>query len=237
MAGLNYRYLPIRRFYTMVYRQTEQTQTKKAGTRARILKEARLLVADGGFAAASVAQVAKKSGIATGTIYRHFPSKAELVAEVFRHATEHELLAVTQASQIKASSLQRLQKAVETFAIRALQAPRLAYALIAEPVDPIVERERLSYRFAYAEAFEDVINDGIRSGEFVAQNASISAAGLVGLLTEALVGPLAPHKEHVADQSGVINTLSTQDKDALLSEITHLALRAVGSTITVEIRD
>ena len=52
----------------MVYRQTEQTQSKKAGTRARILKEARLLVADGGFAAASVAQVAKKSGIAIGTM-------------------------------------------------------------------------------------------------------------------------------------------------------------------------
>lgn len=213
----------------MVYRQTELTQSKKAGTRARILKEARLLVSEGGFSAAAVAMVAKKSGIATGTIYRHFPSKAELVAEVFKHATEHELEAVTQASQIDAPAKERLKKAIETFAIRALQAPRLAYALIAEPVDPIVERERLSYRFAYAEAFEDLISDGIRAEEFLPQNATIAAAGLVGLLTEALVGPLAPHADTFDHQVGERESLSVHDKEILLKEISQLALRAVGS--------
>lgn len=214
----------------MAYRQTEHTQAKKAGTRARILKEARLLVAEGGFAAAAVAPVAHKSGIATGTIYRHFPSKAELVAEVFRHATEHELNAVTRASQIDASASERLQRAVETFAIRALQAPRLAYALIAEPVDPLVEKERLSYRFAYAEAFEDLINDGMAEGEFVRQSASISAAALVGMLSEALVGPLAPQsavQEHVQGRA----SSEVGQNDTLLTEIKALALRAVGSDI------
>jgi AcrR family transcriptional regulator len=215
----------------MVYRQTEHTQSKKAGTRARILKEARLLVAEGGFSAAAVAAVAKRSGIATGTIYRHFPSKADLVAEVFKHATEHELEAVTHASQIKASAKDRLQKAIETFAIRALQAPRLAYALIAEPVDPIVERERLSYRFAYAEAFEDLISDGIEAGEFVPQNPGTSAAALVGLLTEALVGPLAPHTDTFDEQLGEGEALGSQDNSALLLDITRLALRAVGSKV------
>ena len=215
----------------MAYRQTEHTQSKKAGTRARILKEARLLVTEGGFSAAAVAMVAQKSGIATGTIYRHFPSKAELVAEVFKHATEYELEAVTQASQIDAKAADRLKQAIETFAIRALKAPRLAYALIAEPVDPIVERERLSYRFAYAEAFEDLINDGISAGEFVPQNAGTSAAALVGLLTEALVGPLAPHADTFEGQLGERESLSVQEKNALLSDITQLALRAVGSKL------
>jgi len=213
----------------MAYRQTENTQSKKAGTRARILKEARLLVAEGGFSVMAVAMVAKKSGIATGTIYRHFPSKAELVAEVFRHATGHELEAVTQASQIEGTASERLKQAIETFAIRALQAPKLAYALIAEPVDPIVERERLSYRFAYAEAFEDLINDGINAKEFVSQNASISAAALVGLLTEALVGPLAPHADAFDEKLAERESLSIHDKEVLLAEIIQLALRAVGS--------
>ena len=212
----------------MAYRQTEHTQAKKAGTRARILKEARLLVAQGGFAAAAVAPVAQKSGIATGTIYRHFPSKAELVAEVFRHATEHELHAVTLASQIEASASERLKRAIETFAIRAMQAPRLAYALIAEPVDPLVEKERLSYRFAYAEAFEDLISDGMVAGEFVPQNPATTAASLVGMLSEALVGPLSPHGTQ--DEDGELHTeVDTQGKEKLLTEIVALALRAVGS--------
>jgi len=214
----------------MAYRQTEQTQAKKAGTRARILKEARLLVTQGGFAAAAVAPVAQKSGIATGTIYRHFPSKAELVAEVFRHATEHELNAVTLASQIDASAAERLKRAVETFAIRALQAPRLAYALIAEPVDPLVEKERLTYRFAYAEAFEDLINDGMDAGEFVQQNPSITAASLVGMLSEALVGPLSPHAA-IDDHMEERERLDSHTKDTLLTEIIALALRAVGAKL------
>jgi len=215
----------------MAYRATEHTQAKKAGTRERILKEARLLVSEGGFTAAAVAQVASRSDIATGTIYRHFPSKAELVAEVFRHATEHELAAVTKASQQSGDCTTRLLSAVETFADRALRAPRLAYALIAEPVDPLVEKERLSYRFAYAEAFEDLINEGIASDEFVPQRASISAAALVGMLSEALVGPLAPQIESYEEQINQREALSLEDRQSLIENIKALALRSVAGTL------
>jgi AcrR family transcriptional regulator len=87
----------------LAYRETEHTLAKKADTRLRLLKAARRLVQQGGFAAASAASaasasaVAKESGVASGTIYRHFPNKSELVAEVFRYATEREVAAVAQA--------------------------------------------------------------------------------------------------------------------------------------------
>jgi len=215
----------------MAYRPTEHTQTKKAGTRERILKEARILVAEGGFGAAAVAQVARRSDVATGTIYRHFPSKAELVAEVFRHATEFELAAVTGVILQRGPCRDRLLQAVETFADRALRAPRLAYALIAEPVDPLVEKERLSYRFAYAEAFEDLINEAMANGEFVPQNAAISAAALVGMLSESLVGPLAPQIESYDEQISQREALTEEEKNALLSNIKALALRSVAGIL------
>jgi AcrR family transcriptional regulator len=44
--------------------------------------------------------MAKESAVASGTIYRHFPNKPELVAEVFRYATEREVAAVAQACAI-----------------------------------------------------------------------------------------------------------------------------------------
>jgi len=215
----------------MAYRATEHTKAKKAGTRNRILKESRLLVAEGGFQAVAVAEVAKRSDIATGTIYRHFPSKGELVAEVFRHSTEHELEAVTQASQQSGDCKDRLMLAIETFADRALQSPRLAYALIAEPVDPLVEKERLSYRLAYAEAFEDVINEGVSNGEFVVQNSTITAASLVGILSEALVGPLAPQLESYEEQVGQREALTEEEKQTLIREIKALALRSVAGRV------
>ena len=215
----------------MAYRPTEHTQSKKAGTRQRILKEARSLVAQGGFAAAAVAQVARRSDIATGTIYRHFPSKAELVAEVFCHASQFELEAVTQATLQQGSYKARLLQAVETFADRALRAPRLAYALIAEPVDPLVEKERLTYRFAYAEAFEDLINEAIEAGEFVPQDASVSAAALVGMLSESLVGPLAPQIESYDEQITQREALTEKEKRALIDSLKALALRSVAGIV------
>lgn len=212
----------------MAYQATENTRAKKTGTRNRILKEARLLVSQGGFGAASIVEVARCSGIATGTIYRHFPSKAELVAEIFRHATEHELHEVMLAARIEAPASERMRRAVLTFAQRALLGPRLAYALIAEPVDPLVERERLSYRFAYAEHFEDLIQDGIDAGEFVPQNVAISAAALVGMLAEALVGPLAPYANRQDEAVLERQAMTDKQRDALLDEIVALSLRAVG---------
>src|SRR5690554_2154763 len=71
----------------VAYRETDHTREKKAHTRQRLLSAARDIVAAEGFAAATAAAVAARSGVAAGTIYRHFPSKPELVAEVFRYAT------------------------------------------------------------------------------------------------------------------------------------------------------
>jgi AcrR family transcriptional regulator len=158
--------------------------------------------------------VAKESGVASGTIYRHFPNKSELVAEVFRYATEREVAAVAQACDCGETAADKLTAAVETFAQRALLGRTLAYALIAEPVDPRVEQERLRYRFAYAEIFEDVIALGIQRGEFVAQNCQITAAALVGMLAESLVGPLKKEHKH--------------EHDDLIHSLTALVLRAVG---------
>jgi len=206
----------------LAYRETKHTLAKKADTRLRLLKAARRLVQKGGFAAASASAVAKESGVASGTIYRHFPNKSELVAEVFRYATEREVAAVAQACDEQdiesgKTAADKLTAAVETFAKRALLGKTLAYGLIAEPVDPRVEQERLRYRFAYAEIFEDVIDLGIQRGEFVAQNCQITAAALVGILAESLVGPLNPslNKNH--------------DHDDLIRSLTALVLRAVGS--------
>jgi AcrR family transcriptional regulator len=203
----------------LAYRETKHTLAKKADTRLRLLKAARRLVQQGGFAAASASAVAKESGVAAGTIYRHFPNKSELVAEVFRYATEREVAAVAQACDAQdvdcgKTAADKLTAAVETFAQRALLGRTLAYALIAEPVDPRVEQERLRYRFAYAEIFEDVIALGIQRGEFVAQNCQITAAALVGMLAESLVGPLKKEHEH--------------EHDDLIHSLTALVLRAVG---------
>src|SRR3954451_13211893 len=65
-------------------------EERRLGARRRIVAAALEIVAEEGYAEASMAAVARRAGVATGSIYRHFPSKGELLAEVFRDAAERE---------------------------------------------------------------------------------------------------------------------------------------------------
>ena len=178
----------------MAYRQTERTRARAAGVRERIVAAAVEQLGDGGYQSATVAAVAARAGVATGSVYRHFPSKADLLAEVFRRAAQREVDAVTAAASGAGHGAgARIAAAVEVFVRRALAAPRRAYALLAEPVDPAVERERLTFRRAYADVFAGALRDGVAAGELEPLDVDLVAAACVGALGEALLGPLAHH--------------------------------------------
>jgi AcrR family transcriptional regulator len=177
---------------TMPYRPTEKTEAHRLATRERIVAAALDRVARGGYASAGIQAVAGEAGVAVGTVYRHFPSKGDLFAEVFRRASQRELDVVVEVSGPDGRpAAERVAAAVEAFCRRALAGPVLAYALIAEPVDPAVESERLRFRIGYRDAFARVLEDGVRSGELRAHDSRTVAAALVGALAESLVGPLS----------------------------------------------
>ena len=178
----------------MAYRPTKRTEARKAEARERIVAAARELIAHGGFAEARVAAVADRAGVATGTVYRHFDSKAELFAEVFRRVSQGEVDALVEAARngTQRPAAVRIADGLESFARRAFRAPRLAFALIAEPVDPLIEVERLAFRRAYRNGVAAVIAEGVAAGELPRQDPQLSAAALVGGAAESLVGPLSP---------------------------------------------
>lgn len=176
------------------------------GTRERLVYAARKLLEDGGYGAASVQAIAARTGVATGALYRHFPSKAELFVEVFRDAAKRDLAAMHEAASA-GGCVERLEAAVATFARRALQNRRLAWALVYEPVDPLVDAERLVYRREYCRHMAALLRAGIAAGEIPDQNAELSAAALVGGIAEALVGPLSPIAGTMASDKDIIATL------------------------------
>lgn len=206
----------------MVYRQTDSATKRLADKRARILAAARDLVADGGWSAAQVDHVAAKAGVATGTVYRHWSSKAELCAEIVATVSAREVGIVKAVADADGSPVEKLDAAIRTFAARALRGRRLAYALIAEPVDPEVETVRLDYRAQLARCLERILREGIMRGAFPRLDPAVAAACIVGAFMEALVGPLAPAK----------GTGTRADRH-LIDQITQFCLRAsVGVTET-----
>jgi AcrR family transcriptional regulator len=192
----------------VAYRPTERTEARLAAVRERIVAAALALVADGGYRDAQVAAVAARAGVATGTVYRHFPSKADLLTEVFRRASQREVDAVAAAAAGPGPAPSRLAAAVETFARRALRGRRLAWALIAEPVDSAVEAERLAFRRAYRDEFAALLAEGIAAGELPAQDTQVAAAALVGAIGEAIVGPTAPDAARRDDEAIVVSLVT-----------------------------
>lgn len=198
----------------MAYRRTAAVQARLDASRELIVRAAITLLTEHGYAGCSVAAVAGRAGVATGTVYRHFPSKADLVTEVFRVAAGREVSAVAAAVQRPGDVLERITAVIETFAGRAFKSPRLAYALLAEPVDPAVDAERLVFRRAYYDLCAATVADGVARGVLPPQNPDVTAAALVGAIAEALVGPLAA---------------GTPAPDTIPSLITF-AVRAVGGS-------
>jgi AcrR family transcriptional regulator len=182
------------------------------GTRERLLTAARELIEEGGYGAASVIAIAERTGVAAGTLYRHFASKEQLFVEVFRSVCAREERAMRAAAAgmpESAPAVERLETVLASFADRALRNPRLAWALIAEPVDPRVDAERLAYRGRYAALIAEGLRAGIVAGELPEQNVALTAAALVGGCGEALVGPLSPLAAGGPEATEIIASLKT----------------------------
>src|SRR5881227_2247703 len=156
----------------MPYRATQRTEQRRRATREAILGAAIDQLAEGGYASATVESVARRAGIATGTVYRHFHSKSHLFAEVFKRASQRELDVFAKATgNGDRAARDRIAAGVEAFARRALAEPTRAFALLAEPVDPAVEAERLIFRRAYRDLFAATIEQGVANSELPPQDA------------------------------------------------------------------
>ncbi|MFV2120617.1 TetR/AcrR family transcriptional regulator, partial [Streptomyces sp. Act-28] len=59
--------------------------TRRQATRTRLYEAAVTLIAEQGFSATTVDEIAERAGVAKGTVYYNFKSKTELFEELLRH--------------------------------------------------------------------------------------------------------------------------------------------------------
>jgi AcrR family transcriptional regulator len=201
----------------MPYRRTENVVRRLAEREQAILAAATAMAGEGGMGAVQIAAVAGRAGIAAGTVYRYFPSKTDLVAELVAVVAEREIGAMRAAADAAPGPLSALAAAIVTFAARALAERRLAWAVIAEPVDADIDAVRLDFRQSLAAELATRIRVAILGGHLPDQDADVAAPAIVGALMEGLLGPLAPM--HDDDAAGSREAVQTA---------TLLALRALG---------
>ena len=168
-------------------------------------------------AAVQIAPIAVRANVAAGTVYRYFPSKADLISELIADVSRDELAAIRRAADAAPGPSSALAAAVTTVAVHVLSQRKLAWGILAEPVDVDVTASRLASRREIAGEIAARIEAAVRAGHLPAQDTALAATALLGALHEALVGPLAP--ENLDDPAKLRDAVQT---------VTLLALRAVG---------
>ena len=179
------------------------------------MRAAHALIARGGYREAQVAAVAAGAGVATGTVYRHFPSKADLFAEVFRRASQREVDARAPPPRPPAGP----RAGASPPPSRPSPAARCAAG--AWPgrcwPSPSTRPSRPSAWPSAAPtppASPTSCATASPPASCPPQNVDLTAAALVGAIGEALVGPLSPHRDDV-------------DADALVADLVTFCLRSV----------
>lgn len=201
----------------MAYRRTENVLRRLHARHDAIVEAAREAAAAGGMAAVQIAPVAERAGVAAGTVYRYFPGKVELVGALVESVAEREIEAVRRAADAAPGPLSALAAAIATFGARALRHRKLAWAVIAEPVDTDTDAVRQQYRRTLSAEIGMRIGAAIEGGHLPAQDAGLAAAGVVGALLEGLIGPIAPE--------GIDDPVRAREA---VQALTLLALRGLG---------
>jgi AcrR family transcriptional regulator len=197
----------------MPYRRTEAVVRRLAAREQAILDAATALAAEGGMAAVQIAAVAERAQIAAGTVYRYFPSKTELVAELVARLAHDEVEAMRAAADAAPGPLSALAAGIASLAARMLLRRKLVWAALAEPVEPGNEAAQRDIRNMLAGELARRIQIAVDGGHLPDQDAPRSSAAVLGALAEALLGPLA---------------VDAGPARAAVQDATLIALRALG---------
>ena len=202
----------------MSYKRSSLMQERMEQNRKSILSSARKLISEGGFKDAQIQTIAEQAGVSSGLVYRYFDNKSQVLIEVLSEAINTELLVIDAITESDLTAEQKLHKAVTTFVKRALNSPQLAYSLMFEPVDSLVEHERFRVKQLIKQSIIKILADGNASGEFVLENLNTTALCVVGAMTFVVVEPLDPAQNTKFDQ---------QHKDYFSKQIADFCVDAV----------
>ena len=147
---------------------------KKAESRRRILDAAREVFFRDGFMRANLDEMAEKAGVAKGTLYRYFESKADLYVAVLADNLELFLQRMEEAARPRDSTLERVRSIGRFYFSHWLEHPdyfQIFWAIDNESVIGDLPREVIEKIASFWESnlnvLHSVLEEGVQSGEFV----------------------------------------------------------------------
>ncbi|MDT0381051.1 TetR/AcrR family transcriptional regulator [Streptomyces sp. DSM 42041] len=181
--------------------------TRRSATRQKLYEAAVTLIAEQGFSATTVDEIAERAGVAKGTVYYNFASKTELFEGLMRHGVE--LLrddlrrAADEAAAAGGGRVDALDAMIRAGLVFIDRYPAFTQLYVAElwrtnrawrDTLTVVRRE-------VVEVVEQVLRDGVTDGELSGDvDVPLTAAALVGMVLVAALDWQAFQPERSLDE-------------------------------------
>ncbi|MEU8620050.1 TetR/AcrR family transcriptional regulator [Streptomyces sp. NPDC048623] len=195
----------------------DSSSTRRGATRAKLYEAAVTLIAEQGFSATTVDEIAERAGVAKGTVYYNFKSKTELFEELLRHGVS--LLAgslrtaAEETAERGGSRTEALEAMIRAGLVFIERYPAFTQLYVAElwRTGRAWNSTLLVVRQEAVTVIENVLRDGVAAGEFSADiDVPLTASALVGMVLVAALDWQAFQSERSLD-----------DVHAALSRLLH----------------
>ncbi|MFK8908231.1 TetR/AcrR family transcriptional regulator [Streptomyces sp. YS-3] len=184
-----------------------ESSTRRQATRQKLYEAAVTLIAEQGFSATTVDEIAERAGVAKGTVYYNFKSKTELFEELLRHgvglltASLQEAADVTQArGGSRVEALDAMIRAGLEFIHRY---PAFTQLYVAElwRTNRAWQSTLMVVRREAVAVVETVLREAVAEGELSEEiDIPLTAAALVGMVLVAALDWQAFQSERSLDE-------------------------------------
>ena len=170
-------------------------------TRQRLVRAALELFTTQGYHATTTPQIARKAGIAEGTIYRHFPGKQQLLNELYRGAARWAVQLVREAESGPGAARERLTRLAELLVDGAGREPAVVRLFFFQDLTGLLDEASNKAGREFRGALETLVAQGKSEGSVRAGGVDVLAAAWLGVMRVALERILV--REWGAGSSGV----------------------------------
>ncbi|MCI3221644.1 TetR/AcrR family transcriptional regulator [Streptomyces sp. NP-1717] len=167
----------------------DSSSTRRRATRQKLYEAAVTLIAEQGFSATTVDEIAERAGVAKGTVYYNFKSKTELFEELLRHGvgmlTASLRTAADETAERDGTSVEALDAMVRAGLAFIDRHPAFTRLYVAElwRTNRAWQSTLLVVRQQAVSVVEKVLQEGIDRGELSRGiDVPLTAAALVGMV-------------------------------------------------------
>ncbi|MER5930449.1 TetR/AcrR family transcriptional regulator [Streptomyces sp. NPDC002054] len=163
--------------------------TRRRATRQKLYEAAVTLIAEKGFSATTVDEIAERAGVAKGTVYYNFASKTDLFEELLRHGvgllTASLRTAAEETEARGGSRVEALDAMIRAGLVFIDRYPAFTQLYVAElwRTNRAWQSTLMVVRQEAVAVVETVLREGVERGELSAEiDVPLTAAALVGMV-------------------------------------------------------